>query len=907
VETIAGFDLTPSNGAVRYGFILNFVVPADTDFMSGSIKRSFFSKRVSSDQDKQSRFLRSSDIDFFHRPISALAKHRIHQLSDIREVSGSSKGVVVKKQCSSQLDGMKTLPCTPEAQRDATSGSPSSEYMTPIAKNQGEKHDSKGLGSRAASAMSLPLRDVPERRSSASIFAQSLHGSRKASLQELPTWPMPPTGERTEPSSLRGRSDSPVRRALHKSTQSSQAMRSSPSRTFIRTTPPLDILDKGCIRNDRVELSAHLPSPLFVGGGTIEGHIKLEVSEDNHSKKNKFKQVSISRLSLDVIGVEEVNDGRRWVFLSLGSELLDDSHPPPPALVDSKNSQLESELSWTLKHASAVIPFCINLPLNLGPPPYLSRQASIRYILSPTAHIKVGEKRTLVRQTWNIQMLTVHDPEKALASLASPLLAADSLTMSHAAELHTVKLTAGLHRQTWVNGGKVFVDVHVVNSTPRTMKKIEIQLEKITLWYSHAAAGTAEKSATHLRLPKRSDAEVVSTTAIRKSKEWKGVSAYTSEVRTCELEAPQSHVTISTGRYFEVRYFINVIVSISMFKSCAVQLPVTLIHMNSLDILPNSLAQVAASIEAKRARTVPTRQDQPVYQPYYQGQAFTAPRRQSLERVRNGSAIAPNDISLLTQDLDNSPRRYSNVHGHGLGRQSTVVRRENIAPSHPSSSHHHHKHHPSCYHCHLLYTKESERPGTAMSKTSQIGPKLPRLQVSTSGLGFSESEFEVPADSPPRKVMLSEQERKMINQQRQLKMQRQWSQRNRNASIDQVHAGRGVAKILPTTFKNVAADPDARPKQPAIGNLSQGAPRPQSQFRIPRRTESSKRKTSAHRWPKMNSERVPPAATPTDSQRGRESVDLPTRGLSGIEGDMASAGIVAVPRPVVRTSTDKLR
>ena len=352
-------------------------------------QRSFFSKRVSSDQSKQSKLPRQSNIELFQRPISALAKHHIHELSDIREVSGSSKGATVNKKASSLLDGTEDLPRTPEGKGDDVTDSTSSEYTTPVAKSQGGKMGSMGLGSRATSAMSLPLRDVPERRSSASIFAPNRRQSSKASFQGLPKWQMPPEAPRSKSVSLRGRSDSPVRQALNKSTQSSEAMRLSPFRTFIRTTPPLDILEKGSLRSDHLEVSVHLPSPLFVGGGTIEGHIKLKVHED--TKKSKMKPMSISRLSLDVIGVEEVNDGRRWIFLSLGSELFDETHPPPPALVNSEAIRHESELSWALKPASAVVPFCVNLPLNLGPPPYLSRQASIRYILSPTAHFKVGE------------------------------------------------------------------------------------------------------------------------------------------------------------------------------------------------------------------------------------------------------------------------------------------------------------------------------------------------------------------------------------------------------------------------------------------------------------------------------------------------------------------------------------
>jgi hypothetical protein len=421
-------------------------------------------------------------------------------------------------------------------------------------------------------------------------------------------------------------------------------------------------------------------------------------------------------------------------------------------------------------------------------------------------------------------MLTVYDPEKALASLPSPLLAADSLTTTQGPNIQSVKLTAGLHRQTWVNGGKIFIDVHIVNHTEKNIKKIKVQLEKTTLWYSHSAAGTVDKSASHLRLPKRSDVETVSITSIKKSKSWRAVLANSSEVRTCELEVPRGHVTISTGRYFEVRYFVNVLVYASRFKTCTVQLPVTLIHINSLDILPNSLAQVAASIEVKRARTVPISQDMSIHQQYYSGQAFAAPRKQSLDQARVESGIASNDISLLTQDLDTSPRRYGSVHDHGHHREALGEGNvnENLPPraNNASGAHHHHRHHPSCYHCHLVYKEGGERPPTS---ASQQCPKLPRRQVLTSGLGFSESEFEIPAHSPPRKVMLSEHERKKINQQRELTLQREYSQRKRKESHQYPQGVPRPAHF--GTWRNVAADPNAMQVHPFFDPLDSLAPR----------------------------------------------------------------------------------
>lgn len=732
---------------------------------------------------KHPRLARTTSVELDQRSLSALTRHQRQKLSDIREVSVSSNAGPMNVEASETLDGVK------DSRNEVLSENPIAQSITPQSPHDEPTKapappvgSSKNLGDRTSSVWSLPIWEVPERKSSASILAQSLAGSRHSSLHEFPSQKALNTSASGKIVSPRGRSDSPVRQALSRDAVSSDRLRASPSRTFVRTTPPLDILDQPSSSHDRVEMRVRIPSPLFVGGGTIEGQIHLVV--DGEIKcKSKPKPILISKLSVDVIGVEEISDGKRWIFLSLATELIDKSHPPPASLVCS---QLPAETSvegwWLLKPASATLPFCLNLPLKLGPPPYLSKQASIRYLLCPTAVVKLGRKIGVIRQTWNIQMLTVHDPEKALASLPSPLLAADSLCLAHFGEGQHIRLTAGLHRQVWVNGGRIFVDIHVANNSSKIIKKIEVQLEKTLLWYTHAAAGTVEKSASHLRLPRKSDSEVIKTTAIKKSKEWSGVPPFSSEVRTCEIPVPYGHVTISTGRYFEVRYFLNVHVSVNLFKGVAVQLPVTIIHINSLDILPNALAQVAASIEAKRSKTVPTSHYGPCYVPFHQGQAFTAPRRQSLERSRSHKRrdLFKDEISTLTADLDNSPRRFSEHHPPRCAGGKGLFSHENLPPAQRSgmtACHHHHMNEPSCYHCHLILD--------AHSSNSTVDPppglKLPRLQLSTSGLGFSDSEFEVSPETP-RKVMLSERERKMINQQRDLDLQRKFSQRKRRAS-----------------------------------------------------------------------------------------------------------------------------
>jgi hypothetical protein len=49
----------------------------------------------------------------------------------------------------------------------------------------------------------------------------------------------------------------------------------------------------------------------------------------------------------------------------------------------------------------------------------------------------------------------------------------------------TVKVTAGLHRQVWVSGTSIFVDVHIANGLKKPIKRLELQLERDILCYRH--------------------------------------------------------------------------------------------------------------------------------------------------------------------------------------------------------------------------------------------------------------------------------------------------------------------------------------------------------------------------------------------------------------------------------------
>jgi hypothetical protein len=114
-------------------------------------------------------------------------------------------------------------------------------------------------------------------------------------------------------------------------------------------------------------------------------------------------------------------------------------------------------------------------------------------------------------------------------------------------------------------------------------------------------------------------------------------------------------------------------------KLVTVQLPIVLVHMvrfvtrpffsspspdyapqNSLDVVPNSVAQVAMAIEEKRtAQHSPPRIGRHPSQSV-QGRAFSAPRTQSLKRIRARDEV----IQELGQALEQSPRKYSLRHAN---------------------------------------------------------------------------------------------------------------------------------------------------------------------------------------------------------------------------------------------------
>lgn len=264
---------------------------------------------------------------------------------------------------------------------------------------------------KVSSTISLPPSSLPERKSSQGLLQRrNSRTSRMArNSMDVPSLIVPPPLGSGLTIRSRGHSTSPVRAAAARLDPISPNMRKTPSRTFVRSVRPTDILEFPRIRHQRIALDMRVSTPIFMGGGTVEGQLRIMVDGGaGHGRRKAKPLLSLGRISVDILGVEELSNGKkRWIFRSLANELIDQSHPPPSTMASS--SVALADAFWELVPSAATLPFRLNLPVNMGPPPYHSKCARIRYILCTSVLVKVAGEPCQIRESQDIAILSVHD------------------------------------------------------------------------------------------------------------------------------------------------------------------------------------------------------------------------------------------------------------------------------------------------------------------------------------------------------------------------------------------------------------------------------------------------------------------------------------------------------------------
>ena len=135
-------------------------------------------------------------------------------------------------------------------------------------------------------------------------------------------------------------------------------------------------------------------------------------------------------------------------------------------------------------------------------------------------------------------------------NLPRPLTVHDQLHMSKSHPSDVVTLTACIHRQIWISGRALFVDVNVSNACRKPITKFELQLERTTAIYDHTAATNPGKYVAQLRMPDRVEKEVITKTTSKKTGHgWPGISAHSYSERTWYLDIPPGLASVSIGMH----------------------------------------------------------------------------------------------------------------------------------------------------------------------------------------------------------------------------------------------------------------------------------------------------------------------------------------------------------------------
>ena len=257
------------------------------------------------------------------------------------------------------------------------------------------------------SILNLPFLHVPERKSSRRCLvhksSQITQGSFDAhdALSDTKAFMV----DAIIP--CRGRSTSPVRSVAERLDHLSSDKLRTHARTFIRSVKPTGVLDAPDVPHARVSIHLRTVAPLFVGGSAVEGEVSV-VFDGGKTKYHfaKLPPIFIGRLSVDLLGVE-ISQGRKHIFRCLATELIDEDYPPPSTMKVAVRGI--SEAYWKVAPSTSIMPFRLELPINMGPPPYSSRNTSIKYILYTTLMMMINEKHHYVRKSQDITILTLHD------------------------------------------------------------------------------------------------------------------------------------------------------------------------------------------------------------------------------------------------------------------------------------------------------------------------------------------------------------------------------------------------------------------------------------------------------------------------------------------------------------------
>ncbi|CAO1616287.1 unnamed protein product [Sympodiomycopsis kandeliae] len=412
--------------------------------------------------------------------------------------------------------------------------------------------------------------------------------------------------------SERSRSNSPVKNGSN-GLQRTNTMMSA-------MTDSSAVLEKGRSNKARVDIDLLLESDLVVEGGMLRGRLELQIRKPSDGEG----AILMAHPKVRVVGFEELmGDDTRHIFYHHATIVDGDRHPggsQPFVLHGSPTlsspeaegraplacfaSQADHEGYSVGREGSHSIPFSLEMPIGKGAKgSYRGKNGLVRYIVIGSVKLKnaQGGNRSIAHFYRHIDLFPYLNPAVALSSAPRAIQASaeKGLFMGGSGKL---RISASLHRGTWVAGQRAYVNVSVDNQTSKRVKNACFTLIRTVTLYrpkpefdmgSGGTDGYTDPDACSTNTSRKKVTEEVLEMGQKGSKSvvtargwWTGVEAGTKLDFSHHLTIPSDALSISRGRHVEVAYAIRVSVGGTMSSDVSVEVPLRIISFLSLDPPP---------------------------------------------------------------------------------------------------------------------------------------------------------------------------------------------------------------------------------------------------------------------------------------------------------------------------------
>ncbi|KAI1793814.1 hypothetical protein LXA43DRAFT_884840, partial [Ganoderma leucocontextum] len=352
----------------------------------------------------------------------------------------------------------------------------------------------------------------------------------------------------------------------------------------------------------RVEVDIVLESDCCTAGGYLRGHVKLHVRK----RQKKEAPVLLADGRVRVIGFECIPSERDYhTFYQRASTLT--------AITDAYariyDSPPDAEGFSRAMEGVHVLPFAMHLSedATFGSAKgaiNIQSGVALRYIAMISVKIKDSQtlKRSIAHFYRDCEVWPRLTLDVVLASGSRPIQASTAKSLSVIGGGGQLKLTAMLHRLTWIAGQRCYVRIWLGNDTKKTVKTVVLTLVRTTTLFKHrpvVESDDSQSSDGDSYQTTSTTHKVVAESHLERSHPaskhhastegwWTGVRAGEDAYFAHHVLIPPDALSVSRSRLIEVEYSIRVTASAGALAPDAhVTLPLRIINFLSVDPTPS--------------------------------------------------------------------------------------------------------------------------------------------------------------------------------------------------------------------------------------------------------------------------------------------------------------------------------